>query len=156
MLLLSFWHAPIPWVHAHDLTGPVAERVASLHRHIDTFHAAQVEHGERHLDLHAHLVLPWGRQYDSEPAPGDRHGSETDDVDFLVRYGGAPTGSSQTHIGQPTDRAFGSPHAAAGLYAAERSVLSNAPLFSLSHGRHFFETFGRAVSIRDLLGVRLC
>src|SRR5574337_1804227 len=70
LLLLSLWHAPVPWVHAHDLTGPTVDLVYSLHRHVDKYHVRDVQHGALHLDLHTHLILPWSHERSPCHAPG--------------------------------------------------------------------------------------
>jgi hypothetical protein len=60
-------------------------------------------------------------------------------------------------IGQPTTRAF-----LAGQVPADEAVLvphgtgTTAVLLGPAPFRHFFETYGCSVAIRDLLSVRLC
>jgi hypothetical protein len=156
LLLLSLWHAPIPWLHAHDLSGPSVEHRAALHRHVDEFHAAELEHGEAHLGLHAHFILPWGHGHDPQHAPNGSDPADSDEDDFLVWFGGTPAGAPVKVVGQPTDRALGCVSAFDEQPAAERPTGGSAPLFSLSRGRHFFETYGQKVSAGDLFGVRLC
>jgi hypothetical protein len=156
LLVLSLWHAPVPWVHAHDLVGPVVDHVPALHRHVDEFHATEVEHGDEHLDLHAHWILPWQRAHDPVQAPGHPGGDSSDDDGFLFRVAGAATGPTLKSVGQPAGRSFDGLSPALGMSVRQRLPFGNAPAFALSHGRHFFETYGRAVSVGDLLGVRVC
>src|SRR5262245_9754318 len=95
-LLLSLWHAPIPWIHAHDLIGPSVEHLDSLHRHVEEFHAGERSHGEAHLDLHAHLILPWGGGLDSRHSPD---GSDEEDADdgYQLQWEG-PAGASSKSV----------------------------------------------------------
>src|SRR5262249_55342873 len=59
VLALSLWHAPIPWVHAHEIDGPEVDHSLVLSRHVAEFHSRELSQGERRLDWHMHLVLPW-------------------------------------------------------------------------------------------------
>ncbi|MSR57828.1 MAG: hypothetical protein EXS05_09155 [Planctomycetaceae bacterium] len=154
LLALSLWHAPIPWVHAHELQGPQVENSPALHEHVDHFHSHDVAKGETHLDLHTHLILPWDcdRDSDGSPHPAERPGCRDDD--FVPLAGSA--GSSLKAIGQPTIRALGDLAFAGSLPAMPRPEGGDEPVFSLTRGRHFFETFGSSVSVRDLICVRLC
>lgn len=155
LLVLSLWHAPIPWVHAHDLIGPDVEHIAELHQHVDRFHAEEVRHGESHLDLHTHLIYPWGRHH-SPGAPDDSEPAGSDDGDFLLLAGTSSGVTSSKTFGQPTDRAIDVIAPVDQGPAAHAAVGGHAPLICLSRGAHFLETYGRAVSSRDLFGVRLC
>lgn len=151
---LSLWHAPIPWLHAHDLRGPSVEHSELLHRHVDEFHLDELDRGEEHLALHSHLLLPW-KPDPHDSRPGSDSGGPCSDEMLLGLTLGASDGGLQKGLSPSSDRAFG-----IGLLHAV-PVLNGlphggAPQFGLRHGRHFFETFGRAVSITDLLGVRLC
>src|SRR5436190_15874990 len=83
VMVLSLWHAPIPWIHVHEFEGPQVERLDSLSRHIAAFHAHELNKGRPSVDWHAHLVLPWcmNHQHDCpadserDPAPDDILGS---------------------------------------------------------------------------------
>ncbi|HTI51974.1 MAG TPA: hypothetical protein VL475_13515 [Planctomycetaceae bacterium] len=156
LLLLSLWHAPIPWVHAHDLAGPSVDHVASLHRHVDAFHARDIEHGEFHLDLHAHLVLPWSHDRQPLHGPGGPELPDSDDSDFVLEMGGGAAGSTLKALGRPIDPNFDPLRMAGDLATRGPSAWSAAPGVSRSQGRHFFETFGRSVSVGDLICVRVC
>jgi hypothetical protein len=155
LLLLSLWHAPIPWIHAHDLEGPTVELVASLHRHVDACHSREILQGDRHLDLHSHLVFPWGHQHDplsladGEPVP------VSEDADFLSPAAGLSIGDSLKQIGQPAERAF-ERLLVADLAGSSPGCGWGIPVIALRHGRHFFETFGETVSVCDLVCVRTC
>lgn len=156
MMIVSLWHAPIPWVHAHDLSGPGVAHSAALHHHIDEFHARDIARGEEHLALHSHLMLPWkGSNHDE--APGRHSGGHApDDVLFTLKFAGGMSQSASKPVGSPSDRAFD----AVGLLALpalqQLPVGVAAPLAPFRLGGHFFDTFGRPVSIADLFGVRLC
>src|SRR4029450_8695937 len=59
LLVLSLWHAPIPWVHPPQIDGPDVDHLQVLSRHVAEFHSRELNHGEKSLDWHMHLVLPW-------------------------------------------------------------------------------------------------
>jgi hypothetical protein len=155
-LLLSLWHAPVPWVHAHDLTGRSVDEVRSLHRHVDEFHARDVELGERHLDLHAHLILPWSHEREPFHRPGCPEGPDPDDSDFVLEIASGSAGSTPKAIGRPVDPHFDPLRSVSEVISRGHSAASAARWISLGHGRHFFETFGRSVSVGDLICVRVC
>jgi hypothetical protein len=156
MLVLSLWHAPIPWVHAHDLEGPAVERREMLSQHVAEFHARELSLGEQRLEWHAHLVLPWCLVHHFPCPDSDDREPGADDYFGGVKVCAAGTTACET-IGQPTARAFLAGDLVAGpaLLLADASGAETA-LFAIARGRHFFETYGRTDSVRNLLGVRLC
>ena len=156
VMVLSLWHAPIPWVHVHELEGPQVERLELLSQHVADFHARELSWGGTCLDWHSHLVLPWclSHQHDC-PADDDRNpGSDDIFGGAKVVAGGLVAGQS---IGQPTTRAF-----LAGEIPADEAALvhhgagASAVLYGQASCRHFFETYGCSVAVRDLVSVRLC
>jgi hypothetical protein len=152
MLAMSLWHAPIPWVHVHDLEGPQVERLEALSNHVAEFHSRDIADGRSRLDWHAHLVLPWSLNHHLPCPDGDRREPGSDDF-VGVRTNAAGMNPAQA-IGQPTALAFLARDVVveAGLSVlAERGAL--AQMAAIGRGAHFFETYGRA---SDLAGVRLC
>jgi|GEM_PF-2388322 len=93
LLVLSMWHAPLPCVHTHDIVGPFVEHVLSLARHVDHFHLAEVEHGQRHLGWHVHLVLPWNASHATE-GPTDDLSHIPHDLPTHAQFAVADAGSS--------------------------------------------------------------
>jgi hypothetical protein len=155
MLALSLWHAPIPWVHVHDLEGPQVEHLESLGRHVAEFHSRDIASGRSRLAWHAHLVLPWSLNHHLPCPDGDRRDPGRDD---FVGIKSTPAGMNPAHaIGQPTTRAFltGDVVVDMGLsMSGEAGAMAHSA--AVGRGAHFFETYGRASAIRDLAGVRLC
>lgn len=156
VMVLSLWHAPIPWVHVHEIEGPQVERLASLSQHVADFHARELSWGKTSLDWHSHLVLPWclNHQHDC-PADNERNPGSDDILGgATVVAGNLAAGHS---IGQPTTRAF-----LAGTLPTDAAVLvdhdagTRAALLGHLACRHFFETYGCSVAVRDLISVRLC
>lgn len=154
LLIVSCWHAPIPWVHAHDLRGPGVDRQAGLYQHVSEFHASQLTFGADHLDLHAHLVLPWGME---QQAP-HRHQPQEPSAQtlFAMKFGGTPTSTWTQTIGQPLDLAWGQAPSLDQAGVASAAAIDGSPVFTMPRGGHFFDTFAGSVSIRDLIRVRLC
>jgi hypothetical protein len=156
VLVLSLWHAPIPWVHAHEIEGPQVERLRLLAEHVTAFHARELSQGARRLDWHVHLMLPWCFDHHF-PCP-DQEQREPGSDDY---FGGpalnAMAATSAKAIGQPTARAFLEGYPAVDQPAA----LPYAPgaqvaLAAVGRMVHFFETYARPHPVRDLVGVRLC
>jgi hypothetical protein len=155
ILAMSLWHAPIPWVHVHDLEGPQVDHRQSLAQHVAEFHSRDLAWGHSQLDWHAHLVLPWSLNHHLPCPDGDRREPGSDDF-VAVKTNG--TGMSLAKaVGPPTVRAFLADDVAA---HAEHSISVQsgaiAQILTASPGRHFFETYGRSSAVRDLAGVRLC
>ncbi len=155
LLMLSLWHAPIPWVHFHDLQGPQVDRLELLSQHVAEFHARDLDQGTQRLTWHAHLVLPWCLSHHLPCPEGDQRQPGSDDFLGQMKMSKAGACPGET-IGQPTTRAF----------LAQTFVIDLAPvlpnmegastaIFALARATHFFETYG-AASVRDLVGVRLC
>jgi hypothetical protein len=154
LLVLSLWHAPIPWVHAHDLDGPDVARLQMLSQHIAAFHTREIDLGQQRLEWHVHFVLPWCMIH-HHPGPDDEHGPDADDFIGGSKVCAAGMNSGET-IGAPTTRAFLAWNLACDLVAI--SVAVDGPGFSIresASARQFFTTYGTA-SVRDLVGVRLC
>jgi hypothetical protein len=157
LVVLSLWHAPIPWVHAHDLDGPQVEQLKLLSQHVAAFHAGDIGLGQTRTDWHVHLVLPWCMLHHGPCPNDDRHGPDSDDFFGTVKIGAAASPLSARAIGQPIDRAFlvrdlALDHGLASPRGAASCVLDQA----VHRGTHFFETYGRSISVSDLVGVRLC
>ncbi len=79
-----------------------------------------------------------------------------DDFFGGVKMSVAGTSAGDT-IGQPTVRAFLAEdlaHSPAVLLP--EVAAANTALSAIARGTHFFETYGRTQSVRDLVGVRLC
>jgi hypothetical protein len=153
---LSLWHAPVPWVHAHDLTGPSVDLVYSLHRHVDKYHTRDVQYGARHLDLHTHLILPWSHERPPCHAPGCPELPDSHDSDFVLELGSVASASSLKAIGRPIDPNFAPLRSIGEMLPRGQWAVCAALHASPGYGRHFFETFGGSVSIGDLIAVRTC
>ncbi|HEY2249972.1 MAG TPA: hypothetical protein VGH74_02885 [Planctomycetaceae bacterium] len=161
VIVLSLWHAPIPWVHVHEFEGPRVDRLESLSRHIAEFHAGDLLWGTTAAEWHSHLVLPWCLNH---RCPHDQHNCPADDErdpgsdDILA--GGRLTAGDLTagqSFGPPTSRAWlAGEFMAAEAPLVQRGTGANNALCGLSRFRQFFETYGSSVAVRDLLSVRLC
>ena len=157
LVVLSLWHAPIPWVHAHDLEGPRVEQLQILSRHVAEFHARELSRGQTHLDWHVHLVLPWCMVHHDSCPDDKHHGPNSDDYFGTLKIGATAAALSARTIGQPSDRAFLVRDVVldGGLTAPQG--VGTCDLDQALHRRsHFFETYGDSISVRDLVGVRLC
>lgn len=154
-LIVSLWHAPIPWVHFHDLKGPQVEDLDPLSRHVAEFHADDLDLGRRAVDWHAHLVLPWALDL-HDPCPGEDPIPCPDDVCVIVTAEAA-----NLQLSMSLDRPVPGPFTIAGHLPAQFAlrmpeVVATATIPACGWCRHFFETYGRAAAVRDLAGVRLC
>jgi hypothetical protein len=156
VMVLSLWHAPIPWIHVHEFEGAQVERLESLSRHIAAFHAHELNRGSPSGDWHAHLVLPWCMNHHHDCPADDERDPAPDDIlgGAKVTVGGLPVSQS---YGQPTTRAFltwaiPADGAAVAQYGPATSGAPSGP----APFRHFFETYGGSVAICDLVSVRLC
>jgi hypothetical protein len=156
VMVLSLWHAPIPWIHVHELEGPQVERLGALSQHIAEFHARELMREGARLDWHSHLVLPWCMTHEHDCPADDEQNPASDDI-----FGGAKVVTSglaacQT-IGQPTTRAFLAVDVPADAAPfVHLGAGTSAALFGPAQCRHFFETYGCSVAVRDLVSVRLC
>ncbi len=155
-IVLSLWHAPIPWIHAHDIEGPEVDRLPLLARHVNEFHVREVTHGQRHLDWHLHLVLPWSLVHDTS-CPDDDHPQPGSD-EYCSGPQLAVAGVTQDQgPAEPRARALLPGELAADLAIVTPSeVGAQAALSGCARGTHFFATYGHPDAVRDLLGVRLC
>jgi len=154
LLALSLWHAPVPWVHAHDLRGPDVDHIGQLHRHVDVFHSSEIAAGQSHLELHAHLILPWERDADPNH-PGTPHSPGSDEFDFVLPSADTSASLSVKLVGPAADLLVANV-LSSGFVLADSTLTWEASLRASSHGSHFFETYGSSVSIGDLVSVRLC
>lgn len=154
VLALSLWHAPIPWLHCHDLDGTEVEHTAALSHHVHGFHQSALEHGVRHAPWHAHLLLPWCNETlpcsEGDESP-HRDGLPDDCIACRADAGPSTQSASlpASAIEQGADdgtllRAAWNRHAAAG---------GRSPL---SRSGHFLATSGCSTSLIDLLSARLC
>lgn len=156
LLVLSMWHAPIPWVHAHDLAGPIVDQGGTLARHVEEFHAGLDHHGEGDIGWHTHLVLPWCLSHHA-PCPLDRQGDESE-THYLS---GLKFGVVQP---APTPVSMGHALAVAYLPVSELCALAHPhnrlsmPIGPNARNRalHFLGTYGGSVSLGDLLSVHVC
>lgn len=156
VMVLSLWHAPIPWVHVHEFEGPQVERLESLSQHIAEFHARDLHWGCPSANWHSHLVLPWCLSHQHNcPKDNERHPGSDDILGGAkVIAGGLAAGPA---LGQPTTRAF----LAGEMLADEAALVQGGAGTSGGHigpsrFRHFFETYGCSIAVRDLVNVRLC
>jgi len=155
VLVLSLWHAPIPWVHTHDLDGPEVARLESLSQHVAEFHARELSLGAERLEWHTHLVLPWCLVHHFPCPDSDEREPGADDYFGSVTIGAAGTNSGGM-IGAPTSRAFLADGLASDLAARLPNVVqSGQSILARAPNRHFFDPYG-AAAVRDLVGVRLC
>jgi hypothetical protein len=156
VMVLSLWHAPIPWIHVHEFEGPQVQRLDSLSRHIAAFHSHELKKESPPPDWHAHLVLPWCMSHQHDCPADDERDPAADDIlgGAKATAGGLPSGQS---YGQPTTRAF-----LTGAIPADEAALvqfgsaTSGALSGPLRFRHFFETFGGSIAICDLVSVRLC
>jgi hypothetical protein len=156
VLAVSLWHAPIPWVHAHEIEGPQVTRLRLLSEHVAEFHARELSQGAQELDWHVHLILPWCLVHHF-PCPNDDERDPGSDDYFdgaMVSVAGM---SSAKMIGQPAARAFLGGHPVSDQpVVLPETIGAHAALAALGRGTHFFETYGRPHAVRDLVAVRLC
>jgi hypothetical protein len=155
LLVLSLWHAPIPWVHSHDLDGPDVARLTMLSEHVAAFHAREVGLGQQHLEWHLHLVLPWCMIHHLPCPESDDHRSGPDDFIGGAKLCAAGTNSEGT-VGAPRVRSFLAGDL--GCCVTATSFVFDGPGASIQPPAcplQFFATYG-ATSVRDLVGVRLC
>src|SRR5438309_1651419 len=154
-IVLSLWHAPIPWVHAHDLDGPRVEGRQLLSEHVAEFHGRELSQGQKRLDWHMHLVLPWCIVHHL-PCPDSDHRQPASDDFFGAVKMGRGAELSVKAIMQPTTRAFLAASLGADAARLLLSAIGTESIGVFGRGTHFFETYGRTSCVRDLVGVRLC
>ena len=155
VLAMSLWHAPIPWVHAHEIEGPDVDHSQILSRHVAEFHSRELSHGEKQLDWHMHLVLPWCPVHHL-PCPDQQPNPVSDDYVGGAKWNAAGPAPTKSLI-EPASRAFRAEDLATedGLWATSVAGVNTA-ISAIARGQHFFETYGRTQCVRDLVGVRLC
>lgn len=69
LLCLSLWNGPLPWLHAHEVSGPELSRNESLAAHVQVCHAP--DDCDDCRGWHFHLML-WGEilpEHSSPDAP---------------------------------------------------------------------------------------
>jgi hypothetical protein len=154
-LVLSLWHAPIPWVHFHELPASPVESFDWLAEHVAEFHSADVEAGRTELDWHVHLVLPWTLNVQHSGCPDEQQESRPEDVCAT-----ATTANSNLSVGQLSGRsdsmALASWMIESTVSRAQLEIADVDPLRARGSGLHFFETYGSASALRTLTGVRVC
>jgi hypothetical protein len=156
LLVVSLWHAPIPWVHFHDLEGPHVELLDPLSLHVAEYHARDLDGGRKALDWHAHLVLPWRLDLHHSDS-GDEGEAPRPDDDFIAKTAEAANLQSSLSLGRPVPALFagwGDLPAVGAFGLPEDAAAATTP--GNDRHRHFFETYGRPAAVRDLTGVRLC
>lgn len=178
LLVLSMWHAPVPWLHAHDLAGPIVEQSGSLARHIDEFHAGEAAHGREaghgqtgrgeqtgcgemgHLDTeigwHTHLVLPWCLTHRS-PCPVDRPAGD-DEGHFAsgLKFGMVLPAPIPVSVGYAVTGAYVPVAELCALAHPLQGLAVPVPADARNAALQFMGTYGCSVSLGDLLSVRVC
>jgi len=158
VLVLSLWHAPLPWVHAHMMPKRAGGHAHALARHVHALHAEDIEHGATHLAWHLHLVLPWCVEGETR-CPSDDPSDDEGHIGFTMKFGVATSASQQTAHdlgGGLASDACGGGAIAGGLMAATTFHDVRVADPQRHRSRHFLETFGRTISAAELTGVRLC
>jgi hypothetical protein len=155
--MLSVWHAPVPWVHLHETSGPTVAYDVQLQRHLGEFHphlAAETQPAS--LGWHVHLVLPWqcGHKGDCDPRQ-TQHG--TPDCISNLQFGSAfssPSGS-QAVVELLAHTTFGLPTLVLpALLDESNPALTAKPALSAPTG--FLASFAGSVAICDLIDRHLC
>jgi hypothetical protein len=155
-IVVSLWHAPIPWVHVHELEGPTVDRLALLSQHVSEFHARDVGGDAGPLDWHMHVILPWDLIHHA-PCP-DQQSHEPGADDYCTGAGacGLELAAGKT-IGQPLACTFLAGELQPAL--APQALTSGSASAAVCPGlacRQFFASYGSGVAVRDLTGVRTC
>jgi hypothetical protein len=155
-VLVSLWHAPVPWVHFHDLAGPKVEQLDPLSLHVAEFHAEDLGKGLTALDWHVHLVLPWRLDQRHNCPCGERHVPCPDDHCVVVTAEVAHLQSSLS-LGRSSPALFAGSNILPALCTPGLpEIVATATIPSCGWCRQFFETYGRLAAVRNLTGVRLC
>jgi len=157
VLVLSLWHAPLPWVHSHAVAESADGHSHALSRHVHALHAEDLEHGATHIAWHWHLVLPWCVEGETR-CPSDDPSDDEGHIGFAMKFGVATSASQQMahDVGGLANDAFGCDGIAAACLTATSFADTSHADPQRHRGRHFLETFGQTVSAAELLGVRLC
>jgi hypothetical protein len=156
VLALSLWHAPIPWVHAHEIDGPDVDHSQVLSLHVAEFHSHELNQGEKKLDWHMHLVLPWCLIHHLACPDQEQRDQGSDDYVGGARFSAVGSNGAKAVI-DPATRAFRAEDLTTedGIWLTTAAGV-NTSISAIARGQHFFETYGRTQSVRDLVGVRLC
>lgn len=155
LLVLSLWHAPIPWIHAHDVQGPDVDSRTLLSEHVAEFHARELAEGRQRLDWHAHLILPWCLVHHF-PCPESQHSQRASD-DLVGAIDASSRTASIDACGPALDRAF-----MAGLVVVDgavtvlSAVAGDTGQAARECGGHFFASYGPSIGVQELIGLRLC
>ncbi|MBS0267170.1 MAG: hypothetical protein JSS02_34920 [Planctomycetes bacterium] len=154
VMALSLWHAPVPWVHFHDLESPEFARQETLAIHVAEYHSQELLAGLTTLDWHAHLVLPWSHDPHA-PQPGQGDDESRPDENCVEC-----AGSVEIAAGTTAESRWCS-GLSAGLWGPGGDVSSGAGLARQGNGPElrpcqFFTTYGGAAALRNLIAVRVC
>jgi hypothetical protein len=155
-IVVSLWHAPIPWLHIHEMEGPSVDRLSLLAQHIAEFHGQDSGQPVAPLDWHMHVILPWDLIHHAPCRDQKQHQNGADDDYAGLSAGGFALVSGAT-VGQPLARAFQAGQWQLPLGLESRSSgMASAALCPGQLGRQFFATYGSAVPMRDLTGLLTC
>ncbi len=152
-LVLSLWHAPIPWLHQHDLPGSGGVPTGGLARHLNEYHGDLALAGQIRLGWHVHLALPW---CDAEggACPDENAPAESGHFDCGLKDGVIASSNDASDNAAPIGWcATVFAHAAptpAGVAPGQACMADNGA------GGHFLATYGSAIASADLFGVRVC
>lgn len=147
-LMVSLWHAPVPWLHFHEADGADGPAQIQLLKHLDVFHRDNPMDG-RELGWHIHFALPWqvangGQRPLTDEDPGSPHRQT------LCEY--APATSSPT-----TDLSAAFCHGLvvqlADIDRVEAVLLATARPERVSV---FLDTYRQSAALRDLIQVARC
>jgi hypothetical protein len=155
-VVVSLWHAPIPWLHIHEMEGPSVDRLALLAQHIAEFHGRDSGQPVASLDWHMHVILPWDLIHHAPCQDQERHQNSADD-DYAGLSASGFALVSATTVGQPLARGFQDGQWQLPLAPESHSRgMASAALCPGQLCRQFFATYGTAVSVRDLTGLLTC
>ena len=154
-LVLSLWHAPLPWFHVHAVEAAVVAQTPWLAEHVEEFHAELLEQTTASLGWHVHLVLPWNATHkgDCDGRSDGRHGSgqsgdEGSHFVAALKYSVPCTSPSAVAAIPPVE---------AGLPLAATDLVRDAEQFRPpAPGASFLATFLGSVALCDLLDRYVC
>jgi hypothetical protein len=152
VLIVSLWHAPVPWVHFHDLESPQVAQSEELSNHVFEFHSHDLLVGLKSLSWHAHLVLPWSLHPHSRQPDDEEDGSRPESDCVVSNAGSGNLNHACSH-----GRSLAAPD-------SRLSVIVTAAPTTIGHVqsrngalfRQFLATFGQGNALRALTSVRLC
>jgi hypothetical protein len=154
-MLLSVWHAPIPWFHVHAVAGPAVEHNLQLQRHLGEFHPGLAsEVAENAVGWHVHLILPWQSQHKGDCDSQESHPDGSDCIAGL-KFGSAfsPSQSSLSLNQLLCASTWPTLIPPADLQAVQ-SAADRKPALGAPTG--FFASFGASIAICDLIDRHLC